>query len=1049
MQIYLFFFLLLALPLQLANAATYYVDAIYGNDQWSGSKPSRIGWPVTDGPWQSLAKVSAQLFMPGDKVLLKCGSTWHETLTLQGSGTAASPITIGAYPNACGNKPIISGAIPIPAHNWVRDAGNIYKISTAIDLITFGTFENGLGDWTKWSGQNNATMNLTNTCAQANNTCMSFRTGTEYGIATSNYFTIHGKRSYTASFTIKAPLGVRVQAIVRRGVPPWDAVGLAKSITGTGTWQTFVLPFVATANLSNNARLDFAVPAGTNIGLDNVKLTTALAQVAGVFDSGKAINIAHHPNRGHDPQKPQSLFYAIADDADEMGIASGRFGSSYLTTGTDLSTLAHPAINPGTGIRIRTNAWTIDDRKVASVSGSRLYFDSPTSYPLEKKWGYFLYGQRWMLDEPGEWHFDATTKTLYVWMADNVVPGNRISVGQFPSGIEASNLSHIRIDGLAIKNVGTGVQMQNSTNIVVRKLVISDTLGSGLDAQLSKDSGIENSQIIRTLGDAISAAPPHRESQRFHAYNNLIMDSSIQSKNGIVSSLPGPARGALTSGRNSIIRGNRIYGAGNIGILPGLSSVISGNHIEYTCLVLDDCGAIYTIGPNNNSIIENNTIHHVMGGTSGKPANIGSQAQGIYLDELSSGITIKGNTVVGAHNGIQIHNAANNRIENNTFYGNRSHHIWLQEGSSRLDPKGDIHSNLVLGNHFFPTSAAPAIRQETYLPKTNTDRFAKYDRNRYFTFLWPTIAAESWPDGTAIYTLPKWKAAVTSTNLPRNLDPLSTEISSANLGSAGFYTTGGNIVPNGNLNKGAAGWGYWNKTAPYGQWVLEPCTSTSQCLRYTAGSTESLLHSPNFSVKKNQWYKITFDLKTGTNNQTVSMIPRRGGGGSNGYEALMGPSYVIKAKTTNWQRYSSIFKALKTVNANDPITFDKGMRVDFHGILPGQSITVANLEVVPISAVDASLRSHILINPTGTALALNCPDKTNTLLCNEYVRFTDGQLVTWPYTLQPHGSEIIYSRGSSPTIRDGDEDGIPDHQDTCNATLALQAVNAVGCALGQ
>ena len=1047
MKIRLSLFLLLVLPLKLANAATYYVDASHGNDNWSGNQSSRIGSPPTDGPWQSLGNVSAKVLTPGDSVLLKCGGIWHETLKLQSSGTITSPITIGAYPDACANKPIISGSTPIPAHNWIHDTGNIYKVSTAIDLITFGTFENGLGNWTKWSSQNNATMSLTTNCAQANTTCMSFSVGSGHGIATSNYFTLQGKQSYTATFAVKAPQGVRIQTILRRGASPWDPVGLATFITGTGTWQTFALPFVATASLSN-ARLDFVAPAGVNIGLDNVKLTAALTDVSGVFDSGKAVNVAHHPNRGYDSLKPQSLYYAIAEDADQVSIASGRTGSSYLTTGTDLSSLAHPAITPGTGIRIRPNAWTISDRKITSVVGLRLYFDSPTPASLKKDWGYFLYGQRWMLDEPGEWHYDAATKTVSVWMADSVAPGNRISVGQSASGIEANNLSHIRIDGLAIRNVGTGVHMPQATNIVLRNLTISDTLGFGIRTLLSKDSGIENSQIIRTLGDAISASPIGLDSDRFHAYNNLIIDSSIQSKNGIVSSLPVPARVAIEAGRSAIIRGNRIYGTGYIGILPSTNSLISGNHIENTCLVLDDCAAIYTWGRNHNSTIENNTIHHVVGGRSGKPAHRGSQSQGIYLDELSAGITIRGNTVVNADNGIQLHNAANNRIENNTLYGNRRHQIWLQEGSNRLSADGDIHSNLVLGNRLFSTSTAPAIQQQTALPKTNTDRFASYDRNLYFTFLWPTISSESWPGGAAAYTLPKWKAAVTSTNLPRNLDPTASEVNSGSLGYAAFRILGGNVVPNGNLSSGLTGWSAWNQTNPRGQMVLEPCMTTAQCLRYTAGASESLLASPNFSVQQDQWYKISFDLKTGSSGQTVYVATRRGGGGSNGFEELMGAPFKWKITgTTNLQRYSFIFKAIKTVNARDPITLDNGARVDFHRIFPGENVTVANLELVPLSAVDATLRSHILINPSGTTLALNCPDGSNTLLCSEYVRFTDGQSVTWPYAVPPHGSEIIYSRDSS--LTDGDGDSIPDYQDTCNETLASQVVNAAGCAIGQ
>lgn len=1050
MKMYLFFFLLLALPLKLTHAATYYVDSIYGNDKWSGNQPSRIGSPTTDGPWQSLDKVSAQLLAPGDSVLLKCGSIWHETLKLQRSGTVANPITIGAYPSACANKPIINGSIPIPAHNWIRDTGNIYKLSSPINLITFGTFENGLGNWRKWSLKNNAIISLSSSCTQANNTCLSFTSGSGYSLAISNDFAIHKKQTYTAIFSVKAPLGVPVQAILRRGASPWETVGLDTSITGTGTWQTVVLPFVATASLPN-ARIDFALPGGRNISLDNVKLTKEINNVSAIFDNGKAVNVAHHPNRGHNLLQPDSFYYASAADADAVPLASGRSGSSYLTTGSDLSSLAHPAITPGTRVRVRSNAWTLSDHKIASVSGSQLYFDSPSSFRIKKDWGYFLYGQRWMLDEPGEWHYDTATKTAYVWMTDNEAPGNRVSLGQAGSGIEISNLSHIRISDLAIQNVDTGVNMRKVTNVVLRNLAISDTLGFGINAQLSIDSGVENSQIIRTLSDAISAAGSSQDgSLRFHAYDNLIMESSVQFRNGIITSLPRPTIAAIHAGVSAAIRGNRIYGTGYTGILPNRNSLISGNHIENACLVLDDCAAIYTWGKNHNSIIENNTIKRVVGGLAGKPADLESQAQGIYLDELSSGITIRGNTVIDADNGIQLHNAANNRIENNTLYGNRRHHLWLGEGTNILNASGDVHGNLVLDNRFFSTPSTSAIRQEAFRLNTNTHRFAIFDRNLYFTFLWHTISSEAWSGMISAYSLPKWQTTLTSTGLPRNLDPTSREINNASLSFAPFRVLGGNIVPNGNFISGQTGWSAWNSISPRGQMVLASCGTTIPCLRYTAGASESLLTSPYFSVQKDQWYKMSFDLKVGTMGQTVYVVARRGGGGSNGYEELMvAPDKWRVTGTTNLQRYSFIFKANKTVNASDPVTLDNGARIYFHNIFPGESVTVANLDLVPLSANNVTFRSHILINPTSKALALQCPDGTNTVLCGEYVRFSDSQRITWPYAVPPHGSEIIYSLDNSLIVSDKDGDGIPDYQDTCNGTPISQAVNSIGCALGQ
>jgi hypothetical protein len=170
----------------------------------------------------------------------------------------------------------------------------------------------------------------------------------------------------------------------------------------------------------------------------------------------------------------------------------------------------------------------------------------------------------------------------------------------------------------------------------------------------------------------------------------------------------------------------------------------------------------------------------------------------------------------------------------------------------------------------------------------------------------------------------------------------------------------------------------------------------------------------------------------------------------NGYEELMvTPDKWRVTGTTNLQRYSFIFKANKTVNASDPVTLDNGARIYFHNIFPGKSVTVANLDLVPLSANNVTFRSHILINPTSKTLALQCPDGTNTVLCGEYVRFSDSQPITWPYTVPPHGSDIIYSLDNSLIVSDKDGDGIPDYQDTCNATPISQAVNATGCGLGE
>lgn len=79
--------------------ATYYIDSTAGNDSNSGTSPSTA--------WQSLEKVNATTFQPGDRILFKAGCSWTGTLYPKGSGTHGNHITIDMY--GTGNKPIING----------------------------------------------------------------------------------------------------------------------------------------------------------------------------------------------------------------------------------------------------------------------------------------------------------------------------------------------------------------------------------------------------------------------------------------------------------------------------------------------------------------------------------------------------------------------------------------------------------------------------------------------------------------------------------------------------------------------------------------------------------------------------------------------------------------------------------------------------------------------------------------------------------------------------------------------------------------------------
>ena len=80
-------------------AATFYVDSAGGNDTNAGNSPAQA--------WRSLEKVNATTFRPGDRLLLKAGSSWTGRLHPLGSGDAAHGIVLDRYGE--GPKPAIHG----------------------------------------------------------------------------------------------------------------------------------------------------------------------------------------------------------------------------------------------------------------------------------------------------------------------------------------------------------------------------------------------------------------------------------------------------------------------------------------------------------------------------------------------------------------------------------------------------------------------------------------------------------------------------------------------------------------------------------------------------------------------------------------------------------------------------------------------------------------------------------------------------------------------------------------------------------------------------
>jgi hypothetical protein len=117
--------ILLLISLQ-AGATNYYISNA-GSDAANGL--------TTGTSWQTIAKVNASSFSPGDQILFKTGDTWIEQLKVSWSGSIGNPIIISSY--GSGLKPLITGFQTLTG--FTNTSGNIWSATASNSVINQNT----------------------------------------------------------------------------------------------------------------------------------------------------------------------------------------------------------------------------------------------------------------------------------------------------------------------------------------------------------------------------------------------------------------------------------------------------------------------------------------------------------------------------------------------------------------------------------------------------------------------------------------------------------------------------------------------------------------------------------------------------------------------------------------------------------------------------------------------------------------------------------------------------------------------------------------------
>jgi parallel beta-helix repeat protein len=405
-----------------------------------------------------------------------------------------------------------------------------------------------------------------------------------------------------------------------------------------------------------------------------------------------------------------------------------------------------PALSPGTGSTglvdskllglagkdvagakayIRTVHWRIEEVNVASLSMSQLRLSTATSYAVRKAAGYYLTGKRWMLDSGPGWYWNPGEKRLYVRLPDGSSPdGQLLEAARHDYGVRLVNQPHVQLSGIRVRYAGVdGVRVEHSAQTTLSDMEI---VASGRDgiALSGGSSGTVQDSVIRESGrDGISLSQSHGVT----VLGNRIEDSgTIGGPRNSFAAINATGSDYVRVERNTVSR------AGYIGIRFNRNSQVVNNVVRDTCLVLDDCAAIYSWANTDpsplNSEVVGNVVENVVGNRTGSP-DLWTLAAGIYLDDLVNGVLVSGNTVRQAGRGIFLHNAFDNIVQGNTVADSRTYSLALDFDHLKY-PLSGLRANTITSNVVVVSGGVPFLY---YLNRNGRDPIDLLDQNIYLS----------------------------------------------------------------------------------------------------------------------------------------------------------------------------------------------------------------------------------------------------------------------------------------------------------------------------
>jgi hypothetical protein len=454
-----------------------------------------------------------------------------------------------------------------------------------------------------------------------------------------------------------------------------------------------------------SARITFAAYAGERVTVSGANVVSGWSKHAGsvykanqswdlgfgnnqVFVDGRMMIEARWPNTTVDVTRPRKA------NADNIAVTSAAEPATATLSDADL-THATGTWNGATIHIMPGHGWVGETGTVTSSQPGRLTYrakllDQKNQAPRAGD-QYYLTGKFSALDAPGEWFYEASTKTVFLrTLASDSPAAHAVEVKRRQYAFDLRGRSYVDVQGFDLFAASV-ISSSSSKQLRLSRLNASyvshftlqpDPWGqqqkahnSGI-ALLGTDSVIRDSRINYSAGNGVFLG-----GSRNRVENSVISNVDYNA---------GDEAGVYVLGPNHVVSHNTISNTGRSGVVHRYSpgAKIVHNVIHTVLLQTTDGGGTYTWGSDGaGTEIAYNQIYNVKSG--------GFGAAGVYLDNFSRNHVVHHNVVWDSDFGLKMNPPnTSNRIYNNTFAGNK----YSVASSGTREMSGSVFRNNVFTN---------------------------------------------------------------------------------------------------------------------------------------------------------------------------------------------------------------------------------------------------------------------------------------------------------------------------------------------------------------